>query len=69
MLGSIRRRPCEAVKLVASAPRVVAPWRVPAAPASDCISITSGTVSQRLGRPAAAQASASSAIGDAGVIG
>ena len=69
MFGSMRSNPCDEVNVVASAPRVVAPWRVPAAPASDCISITSGTVPQRLGRPAAAHASQCSAIGDAGVIG
>ncbi len=69
MFGSMSRRPWDAVNVVASAPRVVAPWSVPAAPASDCISMTSGTVPQRLGRPAADQRVASSAIGEAGVIG
>ena len=52
MLGSISSRPCDAVNVVASAPRVVAPCSVPAAPASDCISMTSGTVPHRFGRPA-----------------
>ena len=69
MFGSMRSSPWDAVNVVARAPRVVAPWRVPAAPASDCISMTSGTVPQRLGRPVAAHASQCSAIGDAGVIG
>jgi hypothetical protein len=41
----------------------------PAAPPSDCISTTSGTKPHRFGRAAAAQSSACSAIGDAGVIG
>ena len=43
MSGSIRRRPCEAVKVVVSAPAWSAPWTAPAAPASLCISITRGT--------------------------
>ena len=50
-------------------PAAAAPWSVPAAPASDCISTTSGTAPHRFGRPAAAHSSASSPIGDAGVIG
>ena len=69
MLGIIRSRPCEAVKVVASAPFWSAPWRAPAAPASDCISTTSGTLPHRLGRPAADQSSQCSAMGEAGVIG
>ena len=69
MLGSISSRPWEAVKVVASAPSCSAPCSAPAAPASLCISTTSGTVPHRLGRPAALQASASSPIGEAGVIG
>ena len=54
MLGSISSKPCEAVKVVARAPRVAAPCRVPAAPASDCISMTSGTMPSRFGRPSVA---------------
>lgn len=69
MFGSINSKPCDAVNVVASAPRVVAPCSAPAAPASLCISITSGTVPHRFSRPTADQASACSAIGDAGVIG
>jgi hypothetical protein len=69
MFGSMRRRPCDAVKVVARAPRIVAPWSVPAAPASDCISMTSGTVPHRLGVAVEAQASQCSAMGEAGVIG
>ena len=59
MLGIMRSSPCEAVKVVAKAPFCRAPCRTPAAPASDCISMTSGTAPQRLGLPAAAQSSAS----------
>ena len=69
MFGSMSSRPWEAVKVVARAPRWTAPWSAAAAPASLCISTTSGTVPQRFGRPCALQASASSPIGEAGVIG
>ena len=69
MFGIMRSRPCDAVNVVLSAPFCSAPWSAPAAPPSDCISITSGTLPHRLGFPAAAQSSACSAIGDAGVIG
>ena len=69
MFGIIRSRPWDAVKVVARAPFWSAPWRAPAAPPSDCISMTSGTLPHRFGFPAAAQSSACSAIGEAGVIG
>ena len=69
MLGIISRSPCEAVKLLDRAPLCSAPCSAPAAPASDCISTTSGTVPQRFGFPAAAQASAASPMGEDGVIG
>jgi hypothetical protein len=69
MFGSISSRPWLAVNVVASAPRVTAPCRVPAAPASLCISTTSGTRPHRFGLPLALQSSANSPIGDAGVIG
>ncbi len=69
MLGIISSRPCEAVNVVASAPACRAPCTAPAAPPSDCISTTSGTCLQRFGRFSTAQASASSPIGEAGVIG
>jgi len=69
MLGSIRSRPWEDVKVVPSAPFSRAPCRAPAAPASDCISTTSGTEPQRLRTPAALQASACSPMVEAGVIG
>ena len=69
MVGTINSKPWEAVKLVAKAPFCSAPCMTPAAPASDCICTTSGTVPQRLGRSAETQSSDCSAMGDAGVIG
>ena len=53
MLGIISSRPCDAVKVVVSAPACSAPWTAPAAPPSDCISTTSGTVPQMFCRPSA----------------
>ena len=69
MLGIISMSPCEAVKVVVSAPPCSAPWTVPAAPASLCISITSGMLPQMLVLPSLAHWSASSAIVEEGVIG
>ena len=46
MFGIISRRPCDAVKVVVRAPAWSAPWTAPAAPPSDCISMTSGTMPQ-----------------------
>ena len=69
MLGTMSRSPWEAVKVVLRAPFWSAPCSAPAAPASDCISTTSGTLPHRFGRPAADQSSQCSAIGEAGVIG
>ena len=69
MLGTINNRPWLAVNVVASAPFCNAPCSAPAAPASDCISTTSGVSPHRFGRPAAAQSSACSPMGEAGVIG
>src|ERR1035437_10102148 len=69
MLGSIKSRPWDDVKVVPSAPFWTAPCSAPAAPASDCISTTSGTEPQRLRRPAAVQSSACSPMVEAGVIG
>ena len=43
MLGSININPCDAVNVVVRAPVCSAPWAVPAAPASLCISMMSGT--------------------------
>ena len=69
IVGIISSRPWLAVKVVARAPFWTAPCSAAAAPPSDCISMTSGTEPQRLVRPAALHASASSPIGEAGVIG
>ena len=69
MLGIISSRPCEAVKVLVRAPACKAPWTAPAAPASLCISTTSGTVPKMFLRPAAAQASGISPKPDEGVIG
>ena len=69
MLGIISSRPCEAVKVVASAPACSAPWTAPAAPPSDCISASSGTAPQRFGFFRLAHSSQTSAIGLLGVIG
>ena len=69
MFGIISSRPCEAVNVVASAPPWSAPCSAPAAPASLCISITAGTVPHTFGCPWLDHSSASSAIGEDGVIG
>ena len=69
MLGSINSRPCDAVNVVVSAPVCSAPCTAPAAPPSDCISTTSGTVPQRFSCRDADHSSACSPMGDAGVIG
>ena len=69
MFGIINNRPCDAVKVVASAPLCKAPCRAPAAPPSLCISTTVGTVPHKLGRCSLDHLSASSAIGEDGVIG
>ena len=69
MLGSISISPCDAVKVVVSAPDCSAPCTAPAAPPSLCISCTTGTLPQMLVRPCADHSSASSAIVEDGVIG
>jgi len=69
MFGSLSSSPCDAVKVVVSAPACSEPCTAPAAPASLCISITWGTMPQMFFVPAADQASASSPIVDDGVIG
>src|ERR1700745_675078 len=69
MLGIISSRPWEAVNVVPSAPPCSAPCSAPAAPPSLCISTTAGTVPQRFVRPLLDHSSASSAIGEEGVIG
>ena len=69
MFGSISSSPCDDVKVVASEPAWSAPCTAPAAPPSLCISNTRGTAPHAFGTPAADQVSASSPIGEAGVIG
>ena len=69
MLGSISRNPCDAVNVVVRAPLWSAPCTAPAAPPSDCICWMTGIWPQMFLIPCAAQASASSAIVDEGVIG
>ncbi len=69
MFGIISNRPCDEVNVVASAPPCRAPCSAPAAPPSLCISTTVGTVPQTLGRCRLDQSSASSAMGEDGVIG
>jgi len=55
--------------VVVSAPVVIAPCTAPAAPPSDCISTTVGTVPQMLVSLAADFSSAISPMGEEGVIG
>jgi hypothetical protein len=69
IFGIISSSPCDEVKVVASAPLCSAPCRAPAAPPSLCISTTTGTLPHTLGRSWLDHSSASSAIGDDGVIG
>ncbi len=69
ILGIIRNRPCEAVKVVHKAPVVRDPCRDPATPPSDCIWVTAGTEPQIFFWPAVVLASDSAAIGVEGVIG
>src|SRR5512147_3064416 len=69
MLGIISSRPWEAVKVVVSAPAWRAPCTAPAAPPSDCISVTETASPHMFFLPAASHASHSSAMGDDGVIG
>ncbi len=69
MLGIMSRRPCDAVKVVVRAPACSAPWTAPAAPPSDCISTTSGTMPQMFFRPDADHSSLNSPMFEDGVIG
>ena len=59
----------EAVKVVVSAPAASEPWTVPAAPASDCISMTLVWVPKMFLRPLADHWSTKSAMGEEGVMG
>ena len=68
--GSISSRPCEAVKVVASAPPDQRTVQGPGGPALALhLDHVRAPIPRRLARPAAAQASADSPMGDAGVIG
>ena len=69
MLGIINRSPCDAVKVVVSAPAWSDPCTAPAAPASLCSCTTSGTWPHTFRFPAADQASAYSPMAEAGVMG
>ncbi len=69
MLGIMSSRPCDAVKVVVREPAWSAPWTAPAAPPSDCISETLGTVPQTFFFPLADHSSAHSPMLEEGVIG
>src|SRR5512138_701693 len=69
ILGIISSRPCEAVKVVVSEPVCRAPCTAPAAPPSDCISTTRGTVPHKFLTPEAAHWSDDSPMLEEGVIG
>ena len=69
ILGIMSSRPCEAVKVVVRAPVWRAPCTAPAAPPSDCISMTVGMVPQMFLRPRADHSSANSPMLEEGVIG
>ncbi len=69
IVGIISRSPWDAVKVVVRAPVWSAPWTAAAAPASLCISCTSGTVPQRFFRPLADHSSDISPMVLDGVMG
>ena len=69
ILGIISNNPCDAVYVVPNAPLWSIPWSAPAAPASDCISITFTFSPNIFFFPCATHSSICSAIGDDGVIG
>ncbi len=69
MFGIISKSPCDAVNVVVSAPATSDPCTAPAAPASDCISVTWSVWPNRFFLPWAAQASATSPIDELGVMG
>ena len=69
MAGIISIRPWEEVKVVVRAPACREPWQVPAAPASDCIWMTSTVEPNRFFRPLADHSSTFSAMGEEGVMG
>ena len=67
--GSISSNPCDAVKVVASAPAESIPCSAPAAPPSLCISVSRIFCPNTLRLPMCAHSSQFSAIGVDGVIG
>ena len=69
MFGIMRSRPWDAVNVVVNAPAESDPWTAPAAPPSDCISATLSTCPKIFFLPWAAQLSATSPMGEDGVIG
>jgi len=69
IFGIMSSKPWEAVKVVVNAPAWSAPCTAPAAPPSDCISITEGTVPHRFFLPLADHSSANSPMVDEGVMG
>ncbi len=69
MLGIISNNPWEAVNVVVSAPACTAPWTVPEAPPSLCISMISGMPPQMFFFPWADHSSENSPMGEAGVMG
>jgi len=69
IVGIIRSSPWLAVNVVVRDPAWSDPCTAAAAPPSDCISTTSGTLPQIFFTPFALQASANSPMGEDGVIG
>jgi len=69
MFGMNSSRPWDAVNEVVSEPAWRAPWTAPAAPPSDCISTTWGTVPQTFFRPWALHSSDHSPMLEEGVMG
>ena len=69
ILGIISKSPWLAVYVVVSAPAHSEPCTAPAAPASDCISARRSFCPNMFTLPAADHSSATSAIGEEGVIG
>lgn len=69
MLGTMSSSPWEDVNVVTLAPTSTTPWHAPAAPASDCICVTSQISPKRFLRPAPAQFATQSPMAVAGVMG
>ena len=69
MLGNISNKPWDAVYVEVNDPAWSEPWTAPAAPPSDCNSLTKTSWPKIFFLPWEAQASMCSAIGEEGVIG